>query len=82
MKIILITTSSIFWNYGGGGGGGGGGGEVLHCTQVFNLGTCSEAFAVALRSVGAQVNTVLYPDKTHTDLFLQVCIYLVPWNAF
>ncbi|KAG0598468.1 hypothetical protein M758_12G076400 [Ceratodon purpureus] len=31
----------------------------------------SEAFADALRSVGAQVNTVLYPDKTHTDLFLQ-----------
>lgn len=35
---------------------------------------CSVAFAVALRLVGARVNTVFYPDKTHTDLFLQVCV--------
>jgi hypothetical protein len=33
---------------------------------------CSVTFGEALRSVGAKVTTVLYPDKTHTDLFLQV----------
>lgn len=35
----------------------------------------SVAFAVALRLVGARVNTVFYPNKTHTDLFLQVFSY-------
>lgn len=53
----------------------------MHYNQMLNLDTCSEAFAGALRSVGARVNTVLYPDKTHTDLFLQVCVFLFPFEC-
>lgn len=33
----------------------------------------SKNFKVALQLVGAKVNTVFYPGKSHTDLFLQVC---------
>jgi hypothetical protein len=32
----------------------------------------SVTFGEALQLVGAKVSTILYPDKTHTDLFLQV----------
>jgi prenylcysteine alpha-carboxyl methylesterase len=31
----------------------------------------SKNFKVALQLVGAKVNTVFYPGKSHTDLFLQ-----------
>jgi len=43
--------------------------------EVLGFDVYSVAFAVALQSVGARVNTIFYPDKTHTDLFLQVCIF-------
>jgi hypothetical protein len=33
---------------------------------------CSVTFGEALQLVGAKVSAILYPDKTHTDLFLQV----------
>jgi acetyl esterase/lipase len=35
----------------------------------------SVAFGNALRSVGAKATTTLYAQKTHTDLFLQVCCF-------
>lgn len=45
---------------------------LYHGTADYSIPHVSSvAFAVALRLVGARVNTVFYPDKTHTDLFLQ-----------
>ncbi|KAG0591142.1 hypothetical protein KC19_1G153200 [Ceratodon purpureus] len=47
---------------------------LFHGTADYSIPhEASVEFAEALQSVGATVNTVLYPDKTHTDLFLQVC---------
>lgn len=43
--------------------------------MILELYVCSVEFAAALKMVGARVNTVLYPGKSHTDLFLQVS----PW---
>ena len=43
---------------------------------------CSVQFKEALQSVGATATTKLYPDKTHTDLFLQVCelLFINVWS--
>jgi hypothetical protein len=35
---------------------------------------CSVTFGEALQLVGIEVTRILYPDKTHTDLFLQVFV--------
>jgi len=42
---------------------------------MLNYDEYSVSFAAALRLVGARVQTILYEDKTHTDLFLQVCMF-------
>ncbi|KAH8956523.1 hypothetical protein BDL97_07G043100 [Sphagnum fallax] len=45
---------------------------LFHGTADYSIPyEASVTFGEALRSVGAKVTTVLYPDKTHTDLFLQ-----------
>lgn len=54
---------------------------LLVTSPMLKYDVCSAAFAVALRLVGARVNTIFYSDKTHTDLFLQVCIVCI-FNLF
>jgi prenylcysteine alpha-carboxyl methylesterase len=45
---------------------------LFHGTADYSIPyEASVTFGEALQSVGAKVTTVLYPDKTHTDLFLQ-----------
>lgn len=38
---------------------------------------CSKTFVDTLCGVGAQAELILYDGKTHTDLFLQVCIHCI-----
>lgn len=38
---------------------------------------CSKAFVDTLHRVGAQAELILYDGKTHTDLFLQVCMHFI-----
>jgi hypothetical protein len=46
---------------------------LFHGTADFSIPyEASVTFGEALQLVGAKVSTILYPDKTHTDLFLQV----------
>jgi prenylcysteine alpha-carboxyl methylesterase len=45
---------------------------LFHGTADFSIPyEASVTFGEALQLVGAKVSTILYPDKTHTDLFLQ-----------
>jgi len=48
---------------------------LFSCFLVIKKGyvACSVEFGDTLLAVGATAHTVLYKDKTHTDLILQVC---------